>query len=223
MKGHQNIQQTLATEQKKLAASISSSSGLDGSYISLSSLKKNLSESLQLFSKVVLDPSFPEEDWEKMKKKKLQDLEAEKKDPNNIASKIFRSLLYGDFYAGRQMSEDNYENITTTQMQDWYKNHIASDQAKIWVGGDITLEEVLPLLEEQFGSWSTQGAELPSKPNMDNVKEVASTQIYFHDIPMAQQSVLEWGTLSENEQMKKHHTYYLQINLLVVCLPLVSI
>ena len=30
--------------------------------------EKNLSESLQLFSKVVLDPSFPEEDWEKKKK-----------------------------------------------------------------------------------------------------------------------------------------------------------
>ena len=91
------------------------------------------------------------------------------------------------------MSEEHYENITTTQMQDWYKNHIASDQAKIWVGGDITLEEVLPLLEEQFGSWSTQGAGLPSKPNMDNVKEIASTQIYFHDIPGAQQSVLRMG------------------------------
>ena len=184
---------SLATEQKKLAANISSSSGLDGSYISLSSLKKNLSESLNLFSNVVLDPSFPEEDWEKMKKKKMQDLEAQKKDPNNIASKIFRSLLYGDFYAGRQMSEENYENITAAQMQDWYKNHIASDQAKIWVGGDITLEEILPLLEEQFGSWSTKGAELPSKPNMDNVQEVASTQIYFHDIPGAQQSVLRMG------------------------------
>ena len=44
-----------------------------------------------------------------------------------------------------------------------------------------------------IGSWSTQGAELPSKPNMDNVKEVASTQIYFHDIPGAQQSVLRMG------------------------------
>jgi zinc protease len=183
----------LATEQKKLAARISSSSGLDGSYISLSSLKKNLSESLALFSTVVLDPSFPEADWEKMKKKKIQDLQSDKKDPNRIASKIFRSLLYGDFYAGRQMSEEYYSNITTTQMKEWYTNHIVSNQAKIWISGDIILEEILPLLEEQFGTWSTTGIEPPKKPGSDNVNELSSTQIYFHDIPNAQQSVLRMG------------------------------
>ena len=43
---------TLATEQKKLAASISSSSGLDGSSIALTSLQKNLPQSLDLSPKL---------------------------------------------------------------------------------------------------------------------------------------------------------------------------
>ena len=48
-------------------------------------------------------------------------------------------------------------------------------------------------MEEKFGSWATTGKELPKKPSFDNVKQIPSTQIYFHDIPGAQQSVLRFG------------------------------
>ena len=54
----------LSAEQRRLAASLSSYAGLDGSTASVSSLKKNLEDSLGLLDMIVSTPNFPTKEWE---------------------------------------------------------------------------------------------------------------------------------------------------------------
>lgn len=183
----------LSAAQRKLAAEISSSASLDGSVISLSSLKKNIDESLGLFAQVVQKPTFPENDWNIIQKTYVQDLNARQEDPSQIASDVFNGLSYDWQYRGRLNSIEQIQAVDTKSMKNWYSSYLTPANASIFVGGDITLEEVQPLLEAHFGSWAAEGQELPALPKASILPEDESTTIYLINKTGASQSVIYGG------------------------------
>ena len=116
--------ESFSSAKKALAADIGSSAGLDGSSISLSSLKKNLNDSLALLSDVLQKPAFNEKDWEIMQKKYVQNAKADEEDPNQIASKVWNQLTYGSQYAGISAGKDDYQNRTLAEMKQWALKHL---------------------------------------------------------------------------------------------------
>jgi zinc protease len=183
----------LASAQKKLAASISSYAGLDGSAITLSSLKKNLNDSLGLLDIVVSSPTFPEKDWGLLKSKYTQQLIAAQQDPNSIARNVFDGLMYNNQYAGRRTVQGDVDSITLDQMKEWYSQNVIKEQASIYVGGDTTLSEVLPMLEAHFADFPSNETEFPDLPSKSIIPEATSSTIYLVDSPGASQSVIYAG------------------------------
>ena len=59
------------------------------------SLKNNFSKAIALMSDVVLTPSFPEDELEKIKKKEISSLKAGEDDPNDISDNVTNHLVYG--------------------------------------------------------------------------------------------------------------------------------
>ena len=182
----------LSAAQRALAAELSSYAGLDGSVASLSSLKKNLNESLGLLDLVVTSPSFPQKEWSILQRKYQQDRVAAEQDPNSIANDVFDQLMYKGQYAGRIVSEENIQSITPNAMTEWFKRNIHAGNASIYVGGDTTLTEVLPLLEQHFADMKKSDIKLPPKPTA-NIRTAESTEIYLVNSPGASQSVIYAG------------------------------
>src|SRR5687767_2024183 len=60
-----------------------------------SSLTKHTDKILALFSEVMLMPSFPESEFEKIKHQTLSSLQTNKDDPNAINDNVSRALIYG--------------------------------------------------------------------------------------------------------------------------------
>ena len=58
----------ISSRLDELGAQLSTASTLDMSFVRLSALKANLEESLDLFADVILNPSFPEADFERLKR-----------------------------------------------------------------------------------------------------------------------------------------------------------
>ena len=183
----------ISAAQRKLAAEITSGASLDGASVSLSSLKKNLDQSLALLSTVVQQPTFPEKDWGILQKKYAQDLQAKQEDPNQIARDVFNGLSYGWQYGGRLNSVEQIQAVDTKAMKDWYDSYLVPSNASIFVGGDVSLEEVQPLLEAHFGSWAATGKDLPALPKASILPEKESTKVYLIDKPGASQSVIYGG------------------------------
>ena len=86
-----------------IGASLSTSStGVYGS-----SLKKHTEELLKIFSDVVLNSDFKQDELDKIKKQTLSGLAAEKDDPNAIAGNVKNALDYGlDHPYGEPMTEE---------------------------------------------------------------------------------------------------------------------
>jgi len=188
----------LSKAVRSLASSMGTSSSNDSSAITVKSLTKNLGQTLDLMSLVVKSPTFPQADWDLMRTKRLADLEAARNNPRQIHSRVWNKLMYGDTYKGVMRSEEDYKAISTKDMQAWYSANFAPGPARIYVGGDTTLDEVRPLLEARFGDWEAEAKPALAPTSMP--ERAKATHIVLVDKPGAPQSVVKVGQRVETRK-----------------------
>lgn len=130
----------------------SGSTGLYGA-----SLKKHSDELLEIMSEVLLSPTFPEEELEKLRKQTLSGLASAKTSADAISANIANAMRYGlDHPYGEQQKEETVENITREDLISYYENYMRPNIAYLVVVGDIAPEEAKAQAEKYFGSWKKQ-------------------------------------------------------------------
>ncbi|MBL7829093.1 MAG: insulinase family protein, partial [Saprospiraceae bacterium] len=67
-----------------LGASLNTFSDLDNSYVNLNTLKQSLDPSLDLMADIVLNPSFPENDFKRLQTQQVSGIQNEKKNPQSM-------------------------------------------------------------------------------------------------------------------------------------------
>ncbi len=185
--------EALSMALKRLASDLGTSAGTDGSSVSLSTLKKNLEPSLDLMTKVLLEPRMPADEWELLRKQRLADLATELKDPNAVSRRVFWRLLMGGSYMGNQPTEASLQAMKVEELRGWLSAHLRPDRAIAMVGGDITLAEIQPLLEARLARWTGPTTPGPTPPDASLLRGAEKTTIYLVDKPGASQSVIRAG------------------------------
>ncbi len=185
----------ISEELAMLGASINSGSNLDTSAVSLSALKANLDDSLDIYADVILNPSFPETEFERLQKQQLAAIQREKVTPVQMALRVFPKLLYGEGHAyGLPLTgsgtEASVNNLTAAELAAFHSTWFRPDNATMIVVGDTTLEEITPKLEELFAGWEP-GA-VPQK-NIAQVPQRERTSVYIVDRPGSEQSMIFAG------------------------------
>ncbi|WP_115868677.1 M16 family metallopeptidase [Marinoscillum furvescens] len=185
-------------ELSLLGANLGTGSNLDQSFVSMSALKANFDQSLALFADVVLNPSFPEADFERVKKQQLVGIQNEKKSPVSMALRTLPKFLYGASHAyGNPLTGSGYEEtvaeITREDLMKFYDSWFKPNNATIVAVGDITLDELTEKLNDQFKKWKK--GEVPTK-NLSSVGSPNKNKIYVMDKPEALQSVIIAGHLT---------------------------
>jgi zinc protease len=185
-------------ELQRLGATLNSGSNLDSSQVIMTALKANLDASLALYADVILNPSFPAADFERLRAQTLAGIEQEKAQPIALALRIFPKLLYGEghAYANPLTGSGTPEAVAAMTLDDlrnfhgtWFK----PNNAALVVVGAAGMDELLPKLEKLFSGWK-QG-DVPKK----NVAEVAvktAPEVYLLDKPGAPTSVILGGFLT---------------------------
>lgn len=126
-----------------------SASGIYGS-----ALKKHNNRLLELMSDVLLNPSFPTEELEKIKTQAISGLEAEKNEPSAISDRVGKLLVYGANHPyGESMTEKSVQNISIEQCKAFYQGFFRPQIAYMAIVGDINLAEAKELVNKYFGKW----------------------------------------------------------------------
>ncbi len=176
-----------------LGARIGFGNGLDSSNISLSALKKNLSDSIELWADVVQNPAFRMEDIERDRSLTLAQLEEAKMSPNSIAGNLLSTVLYGEdhVYSGRTIVERErmVRNMNRQDLIDFHEMWIRPDNAKIYVVGDTTLAEITAELNRYFGKWENPDRSKGDK-NLTDAAYAEETTVILVDRPQAVQSII---------------------------------
>jgi zinc protease len=181
--------ETIARTLKLLGGSLSAGGSSDSASISVSGPKRNLGKLLDLWADAIQRPDFPEEEWKLMSTRWIAALEADAENPTSIASKVLDRVVWGEAYDGRAPTKQSYTAIRTSDMKSHRKNYLGPSNATLLIGGDLTLEEVLPLLEARLGTWRNP-AKAPPSPGAVPKPIPSVPTLYVVDKPGAAQSVL---------------------------------
>ena len=187
----------IVDELDSLGARLSTGSSLDMSFVRLQSTAENLQKSLGIMSDVVLNPSFPADQFSIQKQRRIAQIGQEKANPNVLAQRILPAIIYGANHAyGKPASgtETSVETITRDDLMKWHSDWFKPASSTVIVTGDTTLQKVLPMLETAFSNWQTGTA--PAK-NLATVPKTTGKKIYLIDKPDAPQSTIVAAHISE--------------------------
>jgi len=198
-----------------LGSNLGFGSGLDTSFATVSSLKANLSETLDLAKEALINPTFPQKEIDRIKKQTLASIVQEENRPAAIAYRNIGKLLYGENHpygkplTGSGVSE-TISNITRDDIIEVHNRAVNPANLTFAVAGDIELDELVNLLEDKFGNWSANSTS--DLKELGNVSLPAIRTVYLIDKPNAQQSYIVAGQLlppsATDEEIKISYMNY---------------
>ena len=147
-----------------LAAGYSFKARQDATSVSARFLTENAAASLDLLKQAITYPAFNETAFERVKGQVLSGLNSKKSDPDAIAAKTMDELAFNGHPYGRS-NDGTIETVTALTPQDMvdaHQNSMSLDHLVVGVVGDVTAEELGPMLDELLGELPTTGAKLPA-------------------------------------------------------------
>ncbi|HEY9362955.1 MAG TPA: pitrilysin family protein [Chitinophagaceae bacterium] len=183
-------------------ATISTYANLDNSVIGMNALKTNFSKSLDLYADILLNPVFPEKDFDRLKKEQLLTIKQEQVQPIAMGLRILPKILYGEGHAYSNPftgtgTEKSVGSITKEDLNKYHQTWFAPNHSTLLVVGDIGLQELKTQLESELSGWKKK--DIPSK-NISNVPPSQNKKVYIIDKPGAQQSILFAAELAPTGQ-----------------------
>lgn len=185
----------IANQLQSIGASVNAGSGWDSANVTMQTLTKNLDKALEIYSDVVMNPVFPETEFNTLRGRSLVALRQRKDNPNAIAAVAYSNLLYGKNHPyGKSLGGDeaSIKAMTRTEIEKFYATYYRPNNATLIVVGDAEAKTLLPKLETAFANWKS--AEVPQLAVPQSVT-FDRPGIYVVDKPGAAQSVLSIGQI----------------------------
>ncbi|MFI5164608.1 MAG: M16 family metallopeptidase, partial [Bacteroidia bacterium] len=129
--------------------------------ITIQTLKENLSATLKLVNEILHQPSFPADEFEKLKQEQLGAVEQQKSDPQAIASNIFQrnTKPYPKGHFRYTMTFDEkvaaIKALTLDDVKKFYSDFYQSSNATAAVVGDFDETAVTSELSSMLQNWSS--------------------------------------------------------------------
>ena len=119
-----------------------------------SALTKHIDKFMELAADVVLNPVFPQSEFDKLKTQTQSSLQQAKEDPNSIASNVAAVLNFGKEHPyGEISTEKSISKLTLEQCKAYYDVYFKPNNAYFIVVGDIKPDTAKALAEKYFGGW----------------------------------------------------------------------
>ena len=131
----------------------------------LRTLSANRDHAFALLRLALTEPRFDPEPVERVRSQVLADLRRREADPDYLASRGWFAAAFPEHPYGRPTrgSADSVAAITAEACRACASGHVARDRILVGVAGDITAEELRPLLDATFGDLPATG-DLPEVP-----------------------------------------------------------
>jgi zinc protease len=182
----------IAERAESLGATLGVGSSLDRSFLNMNALRARLAESLDLYADVLLNPTFPDQELERLRGQTLATIQQEKAQPAAMINRVLPRLIYGEGHAYANPAsgtgtEQAVKSLTDQELGVFYRRWVRPDSSTLLVVGDTTLAQIQPLLEQRFGAWRTPAEARPAK-NLAGVPLADRPRVFLINRPGAEQS-----------------------------------
>jgi predicted Zn-dependent peptidase len=155
----------MSQELETLAANVGAGSSLAGQSATISggALTENFDRVFEIGTDILMNPTFPAPEWERMKARVKAGLQQQRANPGFLAQEHYARALYGTHPAGRiTTTAQMIDAITPQAMVEWHKTRYVPDHALIAFAGDITLADARKKVEAKLGAWKKAGTPKPT-------------------------------------------------------------
>ncbi|MDG1534136.1 MAG: pitrilysin family protein [Schleiferiaceae bacterium] len=167
--------------------------GTSAASIRVGGLSKYTDQLVDILSDVLLNPTFPQDEFDKLKAQMLSGLQANADDPDAISGNLRGATLYGlEHPFGEVMTEASVEAITVEDCKSYFDAYFRPNIAYMVIIGDITAKDAQKKLKKALKKWAP--AEVPHHEYAKT--EVPTAQrVVMVDKPSAVQSVVWLGNV----------------------------
>lgn len=150
--------QEIAETIEGVGGRLNASAGSDWLSISSTVLVEHTPLAFDLVQDVVLNPTFPEDELEIIRRRTLSGLQAQLGQPGAIAQRRFVETIYGDHPYGISAVPGTVRDVTRDDVVAYHENHFAPGNALLVVSGAITVAEAEQLATRYLGVWDATAA-----------------------------------------------------------------
>ena len=157
--GTQNISKSaLAEELDGMGAGLSVDVGYALAAVSIKCLSDDFLRAVQILAEVVRRPTFPADELERLKGQILTDLKEMDDNTRVVAERTWRELAYPASHPYHRLTVGNAETVgsaTREQLNAFLESWYGPDQTTLIVVGDIGLDEVASVMDDNLGDWTS--------------------------------------------------------------------
>jgi zinc protease len=185
----------IADQTAFLGINLSPTSSWESSTLSLHTPTAQLDSALALFADVALHPSFPANEFERIRKNRLTELLQLRDQGPAIANIAFPAIIYGSAHpygAPSLGTEASVKSLTPADLQSYYQANFRPNNATLIIVGDVTPAQIEQKINSLLGGW--QRGDVPQLHYGEPPKS-GTTTIYLIDKPGAAQSSFRIGAV----------------------------
>ncbi len=145
--------QQITTALEDLGAGLVVNAGNNTTYAQATALSEDWPEVLEIMADVVLNPSFPREEWSRMQPRLLAAIDRLDDRWSGELSRRFRQVYFGD-HPWSQPPLGRHEvvqSLTPADLREYHGRHLGAAETVISVVGDVEPEAIRDALEDAFG------------------------------------------------------------------------
>ena len=146
----------IAEQIDRLGAALGAgaSFGSPDTVLSASGLSHNFDEWFAIAADVLLRPSFPAEELEKLKQRQRAQLREQRSASGFLLNERFNRVVYGQHPAAIiSPNNESIDHLNREALIEWHREHYAPQNAILGVAGDVRAKEIIAKLEKILASW----------------------------------------------------------------------
>ncbi|UBF25875.1 insulinase family protein [Kovacikia minuta CCNUW1] len=177
------------------AASVETGVGEVFGSASFSALTEDLGEVFDVFADVIRNPAFPQTKLDLAKTQAQGAIARRNDDPNSIASREFRKLVYGNSSPYARTAEySTLENISQPDLVNFYQQYFYPNNMLLGIVGDFDSKTMRQLIETKLGDWKPS-VEKRLVASLPQVSQAKMGGVFLANQPQLNQSSVQIGHL----------------------------
>ena len=188
---------------RRMGADLGTSAGADSSTISVAGLSEFSAGLLDLVGDLARNASFPEEEFERERRQRLEEVKIERTTPGFLANERLRRVLFGKHpYAIIAPTEAQVAAYERAHLVEYYKQHYSPADALLIVVGDFATSEMFAQIERTFGDWRSPQ---PEAPKTAEPPQQSGRHVHLVHLPGSVQTQVLVGNLAITRRAPDWH------------------
>jgi zinc protease len=165
----------IAQEVARLGVIIGSSFGGPNEQLIAIGLSDNFDQWFDLYTDLLLHPSFPESEVDLRKQQRLVSLKQQRTNADFLADERMQQILYGSHPAAvTSPSEASVNAMTHEALAAFYRERYVPQNAVLVIAGDVNAKHLVAKLNKSFAGWHSTNFKptLPPDPVPQTVRKI---------------------------------------------------